>query len=308
MFISFLKEKPESENMQVSLQDVFIARNNEHSEQLQRLSKQNKTNIKSLQINTYNTSTSLREFIELFSLKDLSNIQKSYYYGRWKKKAEIRLLLFPSVQSVTLSWGEWTENDTENHTENLGEHFAKLQNLQCLHIQWFRLSHKILEIIFKSIQDKKSMKALTFNELFCKEHRRRECKGLNLDLSKHLNLKKLYLERLPTLLLNTTTPTLINVELRGIILDENSLLLSAVMLNIERVKLWEIEMPAGCLNNFIAELENLPQLVTVEMYDIIPEIEYTCVREHIRSSKAFDVTADDHYMVFEFKTRKTSEE
>ncbi|XP_060560444.1 uncharacterized protein LOC132720333 [Ruditapes philippinarum] len=85
MFMSCLQEMPESENIQLCLQDFFIANeDNVYSELLQRLLKQNKTNIKSLYIRY--TSSSLREIIDLFSLTDLSHIQKLCYYGGSRKE------------------------------------------------------------------------------------------------------------------------------------------------------------------------------------------------------------------------------
>ncbi|XP_060563023.1 uncharacterized protein LOC132722532 [Ruditapes philippinarum] len=50
MFMSCLQEMPESENIQLCLQDFFIDKYTEDSKLLQRLLKQNKTNIKSLYI------------------------------------------------------------------------------------------------------------------------------------------------------------------------------------------------------------------------------------------------------------------
>ncbi|XP_060586304.1 uncharacterized protein LOC132742043, partial [Ruditapes philippinarum] len=77
-------------------------------------------------------------------------------------------------------------------------------------------------------------------------------------------------------------------------LNESSLLLSRDMLNVERVKLWFIEMSAESLQNFITVLENLPQSVTVTMVDITPETEFDRVRENIRSSQTFHVIQDDY--------------
>jgi hypothetical protein len=252
---------------------------------------------------------SLREIIDLFSLTDLSHIQKLYYNGG-RKEAEISRILFPSLQCVTLWFGTWI-NDEENLSENL----ARVQNLQYLDIRYFTLSHKILETVYNFISAQKSMKELTLKELDCKEHGRRDCKRLmNLDLSQHSTLSKLYLEHLPgSLQLNISTPSLVNVTLCDINLDdESSLLLSRDMLNIERVELLGIKMSAECLQNFITVLKNLPQSVTVNMVDITPETEYRRVRENIRSSQTFHVIRDgeDNWgrRVIEFKTIKPSKQ
>jgi hypothetical protein len=309
MFMSCLQEMPESENIQLCLQDFFIdGYTGVHSAQLKRLSKQNKTNIKSLYIIIYNTSSSLREIIDLFSLTDLSHIQTLYYFGDKEKEAQISRILFPSLQSVTLWYGKLT-----NDEENLNENMARCQNLQYLYIVDFTLPHKILETFFNFISGQKSMKELTLRELYCKEHgRRHDCKRLNLDLSQHSTLSNLHLRQLPRRLqLNISTPSLVYVKLKEINLDESSLLLTRGMLNIERVELRDMEISAGSLQNFIIELENLPQSVTVEMKDIKPETEYYRVRENIRRSQTFHVIQEESswwLRPFEFKTIKTSNE
>jgi hypothetical protein len=291
---------PESENIQLCLQDFFIK--GVHSEQLQRLVKQNKTNIKSLYIDIEYTSSSLREFIDLFSVTDLSHIQKLCYSGVTREKeAPISRILFPSLQSVTLLWGTWT-NDEENLSENL----ARCQNLQYLYIHDFTLSHKILETIFNFISGQKSMKELTLLCLKCKENVYYGCKRWNLDFSQHSTLSKLDLEWLPgSLQLNISTPSLVNVTLWRINLDESSLLLSHDMLNIERVMLKDIEMSAESLQNFITVLQNLPQPVTVKVKGIKPETEYDRFREYIRRSQTFHVRQEKgrRRQPFEFKTK-----
>jgi hypothetical protein len=295
---------PESEKIQLCLQDFFIKGDTEDSVQLQRLLKQNKTNIKSLDINTRVTFSSLREIIYLFSLTDLSHIQKLYYVGDKENEDQISRILFPSLQSITLLRGTWT-----NDEENLSENMARCQNLQYLEITSYTLSHKILETIFNFISGQKSMKDLTLWELKCKEHRRRrDCKRLNLDLSQHSTLSKLYLDWLPgRLQLNISTPSLVYVKLFDINLDESSLLLSRDMLNIERVELRDMEMSARSLQNFIIVLKNLPQSVTVVMRYIKPETEYDRVRENIRRSQNLQVISNILGW-FEFKTIKPSKE
>ncbi|XP_060560719.1 uncharacterized protein LOC132720576 [Ruditapes philippinarum] len=283
MFLSCLQEIPKRENVQLCLQDFFIEDNTVHSAQLQHLFKQNKTNIKSLYINNIKMSSSLCEIIDIFSLTDLSHVQKLFYYGdRWKEEAEIKQILFPSIQAVTLLCGIWT-----NVEDNLEEDLARVQNLQYLYIGCFTLSHKILETIFNFISSQNSMKELRLDWLYCKEHGY-DCKGLNLNLSQHSLLSKLYLTWLPWLQLNISTPSLVDVTLLVINLDESSLLLSRDMLNIERMVLGRIEMSAGSLQNFITVLENLPQSFTVEMRDIKPKSNESII-ENIRSSQNFHV-------------------
>ncbi|XP_060592842.1 uncharacterized protein LOC132747466 [Ruditapes philippinarum] len=302
MFMSCLQEMPESENIQLCLQDFFIDKDTMHSGQLQRLLKQNITNVKSLYIDIRYTSSSLREIIDLFALTDLSHIQKLYYFGDREKEAEINQILVPCLRHVKLRCGKWT-NDEGNLSENL----ARCHNLQYLDIEQFTFSHKKLETFFNFISGQKSMKELTLTRFHCKEHWRHDCKRWNLDLSQHSTLSKLYLQLLPRLQLNLSTPSLVNVTLRYINLDESSLLLSRDMLNIERVELRYIEMSVGSLQNFITVLENLPQSVTVKMAAIEPETLYECVRENIRRSQTFHVIRDVRREI-EFKTIKTSKE
>jgi hypothetical protein len=278
-----------------------------HSEHLQRLLKQNQINIKSLYIDISFTSNSLREIIDLFSLTDLSHIQKLHFHGDREKEAEINRILFPSLQAVDLWGGKWTNNGS-----NMRDNFARLQNLQYLHIRYFTFSHKILDSFFNFISGQKSMKELILWKLDCEEHGRHDCKRWNLDLSQHSTLSKLNLRGLHwRLQLNISTPSLLNVTLLSINLDESSLLLSRDMLNVERVGLSGIKMSAGSLRNFITVLENMPQSVTVEMYDIKPKTEYELVRKNIRSSQTFHVIEDRvlwQAFKFEFKTIKPSKE
>jgi hypothetical protein len=156
------------------------------------------------------------------------------------------------------------------------------------------------------------MKELTLYRLRCKEHGRRDCKRLHLDLSQHTTLSKLDLEELPGRpQLNISTPSLVYVRLWYINLDESSFLLLRDMSNIERVVLGSIEMSARNLQNFITVLENLPQSVTVRMYAIKPETEYDSVRENIRRSQTFHVIQEENendLQPFEFKTIKPSKE
>jgi hypothetical protein len=275
-----LEVMPESENIQLCLQDFFIDKNNLHSEQLQRLLIQNKTNIKSLYIYISShpldstTFSSLCEIIDLFSLTNLSHLQKFYYHGDEEIEAKISRILFPSLQYITFKGGTWT-NDEENLSENL----ARLQNLQYSYIQCFTFSHKILDIFFNFISGHRSMKELTLGWLNCKEHGRHDCKRWNLDFSQHSTLSKLDLRMLPwRLQLNISTPSLIDVTLYDINLDESSLLLPRDMLNIKIVELLQIEMSAGSLQNFIPVLENLSQPVTVKMAAIKPKTDCERVR------------------------------
>ncbi|XP_060589551.1 uncharacterized protein LOC132744788 [Ruditapes philippinarum] len=302
MFMSCLQEIPESENIQLCLQDFFIVGYIEHSEQLQHLLKKNKSNIKSLYIESIRYAFScLREIIDLFSSKDLSHIQTLYYKGYFSIEK-----LFPTFQNVTLDSGEWADDE-----ETLSKNLARVQNLQYLDIGCFSFSHKILETFFNFISGQKTMKELTLHLLFCKKHYDHNCKRLNLDLSQHSTLSNLALHMLPwRLQLNISTPSLVDVKLWKINLDKSSLLLSPDMLNIERVNLSTIEMSAASLQNFFSVLENLPQSVTVKMNDIKPRTEYKRFKKNIRKSQTFHVIQDDDFCltVFEFKTRKPSKE
>jgi hypothetical protein len=307
MFMSCLQEMPESGNTQIYLQDYVIDKSTEHSEQLQRLLKQNKTSIKSIYINTNYTYNSLCEIIDLFSLTNLGHLQKLVYCGEVRsKKTEINQILFPSLQNVTLLNGEWISDE-----ENLSKNLARVQNLQYLYFDNFELSHKILEAFFNFISGKKILKQLTFKLkiLSRKEHDFHDCKRWNLDLSQHLTLSKLHLQLPERLQLNISTPSLVDVTLEATNLEKSSVLLSRDMLNIESVELNTINISSGSLQNFISVLENLPKSVTVKMLDIRPEEEYGSVREIIRRSQTFHVIRDCKDWcgwVIEFQTRKPS--
>jgi hypothetical protein len=299
MFLLCLEEMPKSANIQLCLQDFFIHKDNKNSKQFQRLFKQNKPNIKSLYINTAESSSNLREIIYSFSLTDLSQIQKLQHYGNREMNSEISRILFPSLQAVALFDVIWTDDD-----ENLSENLARLQNLQYLHIFNFTFSHKIQETFFNFISGQKSMKDLTLEMFHCKEHIYRDAcfKRLNLDLSKHSSLTRLHFKLLPGLQLNITTPSLVNVTLWSVILDESSLFLTPDMVNIKYIALSYIKMSARRLQNFITVLENLPQSVTVNLHAVKPEKECKLVRQKILSSQSFHLIRDDDDFIF--KTRK----
>ena len=135
-----------------------------------------------------------------------------------------------------------------------------------------------------------------------------------MDLSQLTHLTYVYLERLPPLQLNITTPSLVDFTLSVINIDESLLLLSPEMLNFKRVKFSYIEMSAEYLQNNVKVLETLPQSATVEMIWCLikPETERERFRNEIRSSQAFNVTRDyknkSGKWSFTFKTIKPSKE
>jgi hypothetical protein len=181
-----------------------------------------------------------------------------------------------------------------------------IENLQFLCIEYFTLSHKILETIFDFVSGKTSMREVSLLSLYCKEHGR-GCKSFDLDLSQHSLLTMLDLQWLPSLQLNVTTSSLISIHLSGIRLVEGSLLLSATMVNITHLELAGTEMSsAESLQNFIKALENIPQSVTINMVKIKPDAEYENVKKYIRNSETFDVTDDNTHwpQKFLFKTIK----
>jgi uncharacterized protein YcbK (DUF882 family) len=106
-----VKEMPENERSHLCLQDVFIDRDTVHNKHLQRLSKQNKTNIKSLYLDTSETASNVLEIIDLFGLKDLNCLQKLYYNGYNRKETEVDILLFPCLQTLSLLWGQLTRSE-----------------------------------------------------------------------------------------------------------------------------------------------------------------------------------------------------
>jgi hypothetical protein len=148
------------------------------------------------------------------------------------------------------------------------------------------------------------MKELTLKLLDCTDCVGYCRKGLNLDFSQLSTLSTIDLRFFPwTQQLNISTPSLVSVALSGIRLDESSLL-SRDISNINFVNLWNIEMSAGSLQNFITVLENLQRSVRVYMTDIKPETEYDRVRKYIRKSQNFYVKEDYRQKIW-FEKKET---
>ncbi|XP_053406524.1 uncharacterized protein LOC123527561 [Mercenaria mercenaria] len=94
-----------------------------------------------------------------------------------------------------------------------------------------------------------------------------------------------------------TLPLLVQVKhvrLVDINLCERSLSLSPEMVDIEDVYLWSVSMSGPSLRKLVKVVENLPQSVTVQMWDchITPETEFADVKKYIKSSQNFVVTFD----------------
>ena len=302
ILLSCLIESPEREHLKLYFQDLFIIEMDKQNTQLQYLTKQSKENIKSVYIDMGDNQSSVREIIDLFSLIDLESTQKLYYAGDING-VEVLLESFPSLQSLSLS-----SSIEETYEGNLSENIKMMAHLQRLYIFGITLPHEDLESTFDVLSSNTSLKEIDLRRLSCSQHGF-DCPRINFDLSRHSNLSKLVLIRLPPLQLNVTTPSLIEIVLLQINIGESSLLLSPEMTTIKHVRLESIKMAALSFQEFVKILQNLPQSVKVNTgrCAMEPETQYERVVNNIRRTKSFNVILDLPLM-FTFEKLKPSEE
>ncbi|XP_060590403.1 uncharacterized protein LOC132745471 [Ruditapes philippinarum] len=206
MYICCTKESQENKDLNLCLQD-FIINEKCHQENyfkhLQHLCQKNKENIKSIMIENEGIC-SLQDIINLFTLSHLPHIEKLYYRGEIVEE-EIMSLLFNPLKCLTVISSKW-----ENHkfvgrrcrlSSEINEGLVKLQHLECLNIQCFTMTHKVMETLLNFLTSKKSMKEIRLYNLYCSDHGT-SCRGLNLDLSQHSQLGHLGLLGIPVSQLN----------------------------------------------------------------------------------------------------------
>ncbi|XP_060563017.1 uncharacterized protein LOC132722527 [Ruditapes philippinarum] len=146
--------------------------------------------------------------------------------------------------------------------------------------KFYGLITSLAELAYQTLINKNRENTLVFDRTVADIYLKADDMKLSLLSGILSESRKLDLSKLPgRLQLNISTSSLVNVTLQWINLEESSLLLSRDMFNIERVELRDIEMSAGSLQNFITVLENLPQSVTVVMYDITPKTEYDRINQ-----------------------------
>jgi hypothetical protein len=141
----------------------------------------------------------------LFTLSDLPHLEKLFYQGEIVEEEIMSLLLNP-LKCLTVISSKW-----ENH-QFVGEYcqlsaeinggLVKLQHLECLFISCFTMTHEVMETLLNFLTSKKSMEEITLYTLFCSDHKNTSCRGFNLDLSQHSQLRSLVLSNIPVSQLN----------------------------------------------------------------------------------------------------------
>jgi hypothetical protein len=207
MYISCAKESQENKDLKLCLQDFFIyekCQQENYFSQLQHLCQQNKENIKSIMIENEDIC-SVQEIISVFTLSDLPHIEKLYYEGEIVEEEIMSLLLNP-LKCLTVISNKW-----ENHqfvgvycqlSAEINERLVKLQHLECLYIECFTMTHEVMETLLNFLTSKKSMKEIRLYSLYCSDHKNTSCRGFNLDLSQHSQLRSFGLTLIPVSQLN----------------------------------------------------------------------------------------------------------
>ncbi|XP_060578466.1 uncharacterized protein LOC132735527 [Ruditapes philippinarum] len=140
----------------------------------------------------------------LQDIQDMYISCKLIYYGE-NVEEEIMSLLLNPLKCLTVASGKW-----ENHkfvrgryllSAEINRRLVKLQHLERLHIQGFTMTHKVMETLFNFLTSKKTMKEIRLYRLYCSDHDT-SCRGFNLDLSQHSQLRHLELARIPVSQLN----------------------------------------------------------------------------------------------------------
>ncbi|XP_060605535.1 uncharacterized protein LOC132758034 [Ruditapes philippinarum] len=162
-----------------------------------------KNNIKSIMIQNKGICN-LQEIISLFTLSHLPHIEKLYYQSDIVEEEIMSLLLKP-LKCLTVSSCKW-----ENHqfvgkrcrlSAEINGGLVKLQHLECLYIDCFTMTHEVMETLLNFLTSKKSMKEIILYSLNCSDHDT-SCRGFNLDLSQHSQLRNLGLSYIPVSQLN----------------------------------------------------------------------------------------------------------
>ncbi|XP_060558273.1 uncharacterized protein LOC132718574 [Ruditapes philippinarum] len=207
MYISCVKEGKENKELKLCLQDLIIdekCQQENYFKQLQHLCQQNKENIKSIMIRNEGIC-SLQKIVNLFTLSDLPQIEKLFYYGEIVKKEMMSLLLNP-LKCLTVLSSKW-----ENHqfVENscrlsavINRRLVQLHHLEVLNIHCFTMTHKVMKTLLNFLTSKKTMKEIRLYGLYCSDHKNTSCRGFNIDLSQHSKLRCLGFGEIPVSQLN----------------------------------------------------------------------------------------------------------
>ncbi|XP_060565234.1 uncharacterized protein LOC132724397 [Ruditapes philippinarum] len=206
MYISCSKERKETKDLKLCLQDFIINENcqqKNYFRQLQYLCQQNKENIKSIMIDNKDIC-SLQEIINLFTLSDLPHIEKLFYIGEIVEEEIMSLLLNP-LKCLNVISRKWENHDFVRKycqlTAEINGGLVKLQHLECLSISCFTMTHMVMKTLLNFLNSKKSMKEIRLYSFHCSDHGT-SCRGFNLDLSQHSQLRCLGLDNIPVSQLN----------------------------------------------------------------------------------------------------------
>ncbi|XP_060564214.1 uncharacterized protein LOC132723505 [Ruditapes philippinarum] len=206
MYISCAKESQENKDLKLCLQDFFFnekCQQENYFKQLQHLCQQNKENIKSIMIKNEGIC-SLQDIISLFTLSDLPHIEKLFYQGEIVEEEIMSLLLNP-LKCLTVMSSKWKNHEFVAElcplSAEINDRLVKLQHLECLNISCFTMTHEVMETLLNFLTSKKSMKEITLYNLYCSDHGT-SCRGFNLDLSQHSQLRCLGLGEIPVSQLN----------------------------------------------------------------------------------------------------------
>ena len=195
MFMACIKDTPEDKVIDVCLQDLFIHVHHDtgtYIEQLATLLKQNKDicdiHVRSVFIDD-TESACLSEIIDLLTQSDLSNVQKVFYRSR-NFDGKLAALLADKLKCLTLIF----EKDifgggTCSIMPTLCRQIVSLQHLEYTCIMNFTMCHEAIEAMF-GLMTKKDMKEIRLQNLSCADHGI-SCRGFNLDLSQHSDLRRL---------------------------------------------------------------------------------------------------------------------
>ncbi|XP_060551568.1 uncharacterized protein LOC132713115 [Ruditapes philippinarum] len=198
MYMSCFREDPESTEVDVSLHDIFITENIEaenYNEQLVSLVKHSTCDIRSVYIDDEG-SRRIPEIVDLLARSDLSSIEKVYFRG---DSVDVNLagLLVSKLKCLTLIFKKNIfEENSCSISPSLGGSIVNLQHLEYVCISNYSMCHEVLEAILDMISSKKDMKEVRLHNLSCTDHGI-SCRGINLDLSEHSDLRRLGVGDLP---------------------------------------------------------------------------------------------------------------
>jgi hypothetical protein len=201
MYMSCDLEFLENKDFKLCLQDVFISENCREEKYVKRLNNlchQNKGNIKSISVENRGIC-SLQNIIEMFAIPDIQKIEKLWYKGEIVEEEMMKIVL-GSLKCLSLISRKWRKTKFVSKgyvlSTKMNDILVKLQNLDCLYIDNFTMSHEVMKTFFDFLARKKSMKDIRLFGLYCMDHKS-SCRGLIMDLAGHSNLRCLALSKIP---------------------------------------------------------------------------------------------------------------